>query len=179
MVWWILLAILLYLLLLIGTGLLLRKYKMKHQQEVSQLKQKMTALRAQAEAKEEPAPSDTPVNPENQAFLQRIEEIIDRDLPAGEVNVESIAAALNMSTQTFRRRLQNAAGASPKAYISRLQMGCAARMLAHETDLSMGEIAARCGFEDLSSFGHSFKRIYGCSPSKYREYHRGMEDFNK
>lgn len=35
-------------------------------------------------------------------------------------------------------------------------MEYAARMLAQNPDIPVNEAALRCGFDDLSSFGHSF-----------------------
>ena len=32
-----------------------------------------------------------------------------------------------------------------------------------------GTTVTLCGFDEASSFGHTFKRIYGCSPSEYRD----------
>ncbi|WP_435103595.1 helix-turn-helix transcriptional regulator [Arhodomonas sp. AD133] len=35
-------------------------------------------------------------------------------------------------------------------------------------EVPIGVIADRCGFDDLSSFGKSFRRRYGVSPREYR-----------
>ena len=45
----------------------------------------------------------------------------------------------------------------------------AARLLADNHDMLLSTVAGQCGFEDTSSFDHTFKRIYGCTPSQYRE----------
>ena len=74
-----------------------------------------------------------------------------------------------MSVQTFRRRLQDAAGESPKAYIQAIQMEKAAHLLSNRLDMPVSKVANLCGFDETSSFGHTFKRIYGCSPSQYRD----------
>jgi AraC-like DNA-binding protein len=87
----------------------------------------------------------------------------------GNFGVEQIASELNMSVQTFRRRLMSAAGETPKAYIQAIQMERASRLLTHHPDMPVTEVARQCGFDETSSFGHTFKRIYGCSPTQYRE----------
>jgi AraC-like DNA-binding protein len=38
-----------------------------------------------------------------------------------------------------------------------------------ETELTLSEIAAACGFEDQSWFSKIFKNFTGLSPGKYRE----------
>jgi len=82
--------------------------------------------------------------------------------------VEYIASELNMSTQTFRRRLQTAAGETPKAFVSAIQMEKAGKLLKNKSELTILDIAMQCGFEEASSFTHTFKRVYGISPSQFR-----------
>ena len=36
-------------------------------------------------------------------------------------------------------------------------------------EMPVVDVAFRCGFEEASSFTHTFKRIYGMTPSQYRE----------
>ena len=76
-----------------------------------------------------------------------------------------------MSVQTFRRRLMSAAGESPKAFISAIQMEKAGKLLTEHPDMPIVDVAFKCGFEEASSFTHTFKRIYGITPSQYREKH--------
>ena len=102
-------------------------------------------------------------------FLMRVIEAVNTAMPTGNFGVEQIASELNMSVQTFRRRLQSAAGESPKAYIQAIQMEKASRLLTEKLDMPISKVANLCGFDETSSFGHTFKRIYGCSPTEYRD----------
>lgn len=95
--------------------------------------------------------------------------MVNEGLSAGDYSVETIASNLNMSVSTFRRRLLSAAGESPKAYISAIQMERAATLLTDSRDMPIQQVARLCGFDETSTFGHTFKRIYCCSPSQYRE----------
>ena len=88
---------------------------------------------------------------------------------SGHFGVEQIASEMNMSVQTFRRRLQLAAGESPKAYIQAIQMERAARLLTDTPQMTVTQVARRCGFDDASTFAHTFRRVYGCSPTQYRD----------
>ncbi|MBQ5937424.1 MAG: tetratricopeptide repeat protein [Bacteroidaceae bacterium] len=101
-------------------------------------------------------------------FLMRVIEAVNAAMPTGNFGVEQIAAELNMSVQTFRRRLQNAAGESPKAYIQAIQMERAVKLLTGNREMPVSQVANLCGFDEASTFGHTFKRIYGCPPSEYR-----------
>ena len=109
------------------------------------------------------------VEPIDTSFLLRVIEVVNEGLSAGDYSVETIASNLNMSVSTFRRRLLSAAGESPKAYISAIQMERAATLLTDSRDMPIQQVARLCGFDETSTFGHTFKRIYGCSPSQYRE----------
>ena len=90
-------------------------------------------------------------------------------MPTGNLSVEQIASKLNMSVQTFRRRIQVAAGETPKAYIQAIQMERAVQLLANSPEMPVSQVARLCGFDETSSFSHTFKRIYGCSPTQYRD----------
>lgn len=113
---------------------------------------------------------------EERLFLMRVIEIVNEGLPVGDYSVESVASKMNMSVQTFRRRLQSAAGESPKAYISAIQMNRASTLLTENPEMPILQVAGLCGFDETSSFSHTFKRVYGCSPKQYREQHHAASD---
>ncbi|MBQ9169199.1 MAG: tetratricopeptide repeat protein [Bacteroidaceae bacterium] len=106
---------------------------------------------------------------EDSRFLIRVIEAVNAAMPQGNFGVEQIASELNMSVQTFRRRLQNAAGEPPKTFIQAIQMERAVMLLTDNPNMTVSQIANLCGFDEASSFGHTFKRIYGCSPSEFRD----------
>jgi len=58
-------------------------------------------------------------------------------------------------------------GRSPVEYRNSIRINAARSFLAN-TDLSISEIAFRCGFEDPYYFSRIFKRISGVSPREYR-----------
>lgn len=96
-----------------------------------------------------------------------IDAVID-GLHTGEFSVAHIAARLNMSEQTFRRRFVEASGQAPKAFISAIQMDRAVELLKSNKEMNISEVARECGFEELSAFSRSFKRSFGCTPSQFR-----------
>ncbi len=106
---------------------------------------------------------------EDHQFLMRLVEVVNTNLPTGHYGVEQIAQAMNMSVQTFRRRLLSATGESPKAFISAMQMERAAKLLKDNPDMPIARVATLCGYDETNSFGRSFKRFYNVTPSQYRE----------
>ena len=105
---------------------------------------------------------------EDRLFLMRVIEVVNEGMESRQIGVDQIASALNMTAQTFRRRLYSAAGETPKAFVSAIQMEKAGRMLKVQPDMPILDVAYKCGFEEASSFTHTFKRIYGLTPSQYR-----------
>ena len=106
---------------------------------------------------------------EDHRFLMKLVEVVNAGLPTGQYGVEQIASEMNMSVQTFRRRLMSATGETPKAFISAIQMERAAKLLKDDKDMPVSRVATLCGYDETNSFGRSFKRFYNVTPSQYRE----------
>lgn len=144
--------------------------------EIENLKNTKADKAAKDDDTEQEQPAQMAEPDEDRLFLMRVIEIVNEGLPVGDYSVESVASKMNMSVQTFRRRLQSAAGESPKAYISAIQMNRASTLLTENPDMPILQVAGLCGFDETSSFSHTFKRVYGCSPKQYREQHHTASD---
>lgn len=64
-------------------------------------------------------------------------------------------------------RFRKQVGLSTVEYISHFRIDTACRELIG-TKKSVLEIAFDCGFRNVSNFNRQFRKITGCSPSKYR-----------
>lgn len=80
----------------------------------------------------------------------------------------SLAAVAGLSPSHFTRLFRRRTGYTPMTYLRRRRID-AARALLADVDLSIKEIAARCGFDDPYHFSKVFHQIDGLSPSVYRE----------
>lgn len=142
------------------------------QQQTQELIKEIERLKAEMSEKtvEEGAETKyTSVVPdEDRLFLMRVIEVVNEGMIDGRLGVEHISSELNMSVQTFRRRLQSVAGETPKAFISAIQMEKADKLLRENPEIPVLQVASLCGFEEASSFTHTFKRVYGVSPKEYR-----------
>lgn len=87
---------------------------------------------------------------------------------ARKVAVPQLAAQFGMSTRTFNRRFKAALGQSPVDYLRELRLNNA-RDLLQQTNLSVQEICALCGFQDVSYFSRQFRQFFQTTPGKYRE----------
>lgn len=101
-------------------------------------------------------------------FLTRLDAAIVRQLHAESFNVERLAAEVYLSSSQLRRRVQEYTGEKVSSYVLRIRMTEARRLLDKHPDMSIAEVAQRCGFYDLSHFSRQFKASYQITPSQYR-----------
>lgn len=82
--------------------------------------------------------------------------------------LEATARRVGMSLRNFIRRFKEATGDSPLAYLQKLRIAAAKRLL--ESDhRTMQEISDAVGYQDVAFFRNLFQRHTGVSPSVYRE----------
>lgn len=86
---------------------------------------------------------------------------------AKDLGVSDLARAAGMSRHHFARAFARAEGVAPSAFLADLRARAAARLL-RESDLTVGEIGARCGFHDPAYFCRAFRRLVGVSPGEFR-----------
>jgi AraC family transcriptional regulator of arabinose operon len=83
------------------------------------------------------------------------------------LNVPELAGMVHLSTSRFAHVFRDVTGESPMQYVERLRLEQAEHLLLR-TDLTMKEIAVRCGFQDAAYFSTRFRRRYGRAPSVWR-----------
>jgi AraC-like DNA-binding protein len=141
----------------------------RQKQRIAQLIKQIEALQPQPTIVEKQPDEVVEEDNEDHKFLMKLVEVVNASLPTRHYGVEQIAQEMNMSVQTFRRRLLSATGESPKAFISALQMERAAKLLTDNPDMPISRVATLCGYDETNSFGRSFKRFYNLTPSQYRD----------
>ena len=99
-------------------------------------------------------------------FLVEAERIV-RQAGAAALSTLDLAKALSTSERTLHRRLKQAGGDSPKAFIDRVRVETA-RTLLETSARSVKELAGSAGFFDEASFRRAFRRYVGVSPGAYR-----------
>lgn len=90
-----------------------------------------------------------------------------RDNLAAPISIDEMAAKLGFSKRTLELKAQKILGCTFRDEINRIRLNEAVRLISN-TDLSMQEIALRCGFCCASHLGTRFKRAFGYSPSTFR-----------
>ena len=83
------------------------------------------------------------------------------------VRLDELAASLAVSARTLLRRFRQSTGLAPQAYLQRLRMESARRML-DRTTLPVEQIGRQVGYDDPAFFARLFKRENGMTPSGWR-----------
>lgn len=83
-------------------------------------------------------------------------------------SIAELAEDCYLSVGRFTHLFKEATGKSYTGYISFIRIEKAKEALAF-TDIPISEIALSLGYEDQNYFSRCFRKIEGCSPSKYRK----------
>jgi AraC-like DNA-binding protein len=101
----------------------------------------------------------------------RIRRRLRQRLPGEVPDFETLAAELNMTATTLRRRLHEE-GASYQGIKDQLRRDLAISYLS-DSDRSVVDIALELGFSERSAFHRAFQKWTGASPGEFRRGHQG------
>ena len=87
---------------------------------------------------------------------------------ADTITIDEMAALCCFSSSHFMRFFKQTMGMPFTAYLNDYRLTLAAKELI-ETHKAVLDIAAECGFENLSYFNRMFKKKYGMTPREYRQ----------
>lgn len=101
-------------------------------------------------------------------LVQRIVHYLSTQY-AEPVSIELMAATLGFSRAYLSRVFKRHTGMTPVAFLLRLRIDHARRLLRERLELTVEQIAASVGFQDPLYFSKQFRRICGMPPTAYRE----------
>ena len=87
------------------------------------------------------------------------------------LEVSELSRVANLSMSQLERRFRKTFNQTPSKFLIRYRLTRASHELI-QNDSSMSEIALNSGFFDHSHFSREFKKVYGVSPTKYRNKYR-------
>lgn len=91
------------------------------------------------------------------------------------ISMTEVANIAYMSPSHFSRKFKEVTGFGFSTYLNNIRANNAKTYLTI-TNMTIGEIAQKCGFNDANYFGDAFKRVTGMSPSAYRKIKQKKED---
>lgn len=86
------------------------------------------------------------------------------------VRIGELADLTNFSSWYFSKAFQSLYEESPQALSARLRLERAAELLT-STSMTVGEVAASCGFDNCCSFARAFRARHGTTATDYRARH--------
>ena len=95
---------------------------------------------------------------------QLLETDVGRDLPLADV-----AAAVNLSYETFRKSFREATGTTPAHYRAVRRIEAAKALLRYTPGITNREIAETLGFADEFHFSRRFTQLTGITPRLFRQ----------
>ncbi|WP_130735106.1 response regulator [Flavobacterium sp. J27] len=113
-------------------------------------------------------PVDIVINSIDEKFLEKLQEILHKEVPNSDFTSDNFASAVGMSRMQLHRKLKTLLGVSATEFLRTERLKTAVELL-KKGNGNISEIAYSVGFNDMSYFSKCFKEMYHCTPSEYIE----------
>lgn len=100
-------------------------------------------------------------------FLEKFDAALEEAFVSGKVDCEDLASVMCIGRAQLNRKIKAITGYRTTEYILKARMS-KAKILLRTSDLPIGEIALKCGIEDIGYFSTMFRKQVGMTPSAYR-----------
>lgn len=107
----------------------------------------------------------------NMDFLQRVTDIIHREMKNQGFSSKKLAKELSMSISQLNKKLNAATGYPASSYILQIKIAQAKKILASQ-EKTISEVAVECGIYDVNYFARIFKKSTGVTPSQFQRLPR-------
>ncbi|MEE4284717.1 MAG: AraC family transcriptional regulator [Mariniphaga sp.] len=98
--------------------------------------------------------------------INRIINFIKKHFNEENLNQSKLAEMAGLSNSSFSRYFRRQTGKNYIDYLKDIRLSHAYKLL-NESDLSVSQIAAECGYLNLSNFNKQFKLKYNCTPKTF------------
>jgi transcriptional regulator GlxA family with amidase domain len=115
-------------------------------------------------------PIETVVDEDDLPFVEEVIEAVEARLSDPGLTVSQIADAVALSRRQLTRRLKDAVGQTPAAFLRERRIERAKELLADDPE-TIAEVAYAVGFRSPSSFSQTFRDETGRTPSEYLDQH--------
>ena len=162
------------LLALVGMGMIVTYRRQKQKQQLYEQNLKAMLYRnEQIMRKYQNAIADTSLDlasltEDDKQFLLQLRGVIYASVETGSADLNTIVAQMHINAVTLRRRLSQTLSVTPKTYILQTRMHKAKYLLLNFRDMTIAEVAEKCGYSQMSNFTRAFTNFYGIMPSDVR-----------
>ena len=106
---------------------------------------------------------------QDRTFMNRLVDVVYRQMGVGQVDMDSIAQQMAISRTQLNRKVLAITGENASAYVMKLRLARAKRLLKANIETPVGDVAMKCGFDDVAYFSRIFKQTFQMTPSQYRK----------
>lgn len=110
--------------------------------------------------------SSASISQMDKEFLDKIVQVIEKNIDAADLNISFISEQMNMSYSAFYRKVKAVTGMNTNEFIKKVKMNYAAQLLLTRK-FTISEVAFQIGYNSIQYFRDSFKAEYGVLPSEY------------
>ena len=113
-------------------------------------------------------PTDIIVDSYDEKFINKLQNILDKNLSNPDFTAENFANEANLSRMQLHRKLKTLFGVSATEFIRNERIKLAHDLLKKSTS-TVSEVAYAVGFNEVTYFSKCFKEFYNISPSEYQK----------
>ncbi len=108
------------------------------------------------------------INAEQQdkEFADKLTHYLNANISNPDIDIDDLAQMMGMSRTTFFKKTKQVMGCAPRDMVKEYKLASAVKLLKH-SDLSITDVAYRCGFTDVGYFGKCFRKKYGMSAREF------------
>lgn len=125
-------------------------------------------LMAVPSGNQETLPLTTGMSAGDQAFIDKLVELMEQNMDNGELIVDDLVKELAVSRSVFFKKLKALTGLAPIEFIKEIRVKRAAELIV-TGDYSVSQVSYMVGINDPRYFSKCFKQKFGVTPSEYKE----------
>jgi signal transduction histidine kinase/CheY-like chemotaxis protein len=130
-----------------------------------ELRERLRERYAGGHVPDEPA---TAVFGRDDAFVQRLNELLHANYANPEISAKDIEKGMLMSSSQLLRKMKSLLNTTPQKYLRSYRLKQAKHLL-ETTDMKANEVGDAVGFGDQAYFTNAFSREFGMPPGAWRE----------
>lgn len=150
----------------------LRRKRVKMQRENERRINELFELREEARQQFAQAvdidPQRLTTDPEEHKIIERIQQAIDKNMANTDYTVDQLARDIGMSRANLYKKMQQMLGITPNDFMRNVRLKRAAELLTR-SQVPVNQLALMVGFQTPRYFSHCFRKMFGVTPSEYRE----------
>lgn len=104
-------------------------------------------------------------------FVEKLTDAVDTAIKKGKIDYDVLAYNQCLSRTQLNRKLKAITGYTTTNFILCVRMSMAKKLL-DSSDMSIGDIAFRCGIDNIVYFSSLFKKTCGMTATQYKNRKR-------